>query len=95
MFREIPTYTYETKTWSVTTFDTKAELRDYLLPLFKEPGKYEFDESSEMFNEQGRLFNKTRVYCIAPERSKDFMLYWNDQKIKCRAGVLIKHKKKT
>lgn len=95
MFREIPTYTHETGSWSTTTFDTKAELLDFLMPLFKEPGQYEFDESSEKFNEQGRIFNKMRVYCIAPERSKDFVDYWNDQKIKCRNGVLIKHKKKT
>jgi hypothetical protein len=95
MFREIPTYTFETDTWSTTTFDTKAELLEYLMPIFKEPGQYEFDESSLMFNDQARKFNKTRLYCIYPERSKDFIEYWNDQKNKCRNGVLIKHKKKT
>jgi len=95
MYREIPTYTYETKTWSTTSFETKQELLDYLLPLFKEPGQYNFDESSEMFNEQARIFNKTRVYCIAPERSKDFTEYWNTQKDRCRNGILIKHKKNT
>jgi hypothetical protein len=95
MFREIPTYTFETDTWSTSTFDTQAELLDYLMPIFKEPGEYEFDESSLMFNDQARKFNKTRLYCISPERSKDFIEYWNDQKNKCRNGVLIKHKKKT
>jgi hypothetical protein len=95
MFREIPTYTFETDTWSTTTFDTQAELLEYLMPIFKEPGQYEFDESSLMFNDQARKFNKTRLYCIYPERSRDFIEYWNDQKNKCRNGVIIKHKKKT
>jgi hypothetical protein len=95
MFRSIPTYDYQEESWSYTEFETREELLEYLMPLFKEPGKYEFDECSLVFNAEARKFNKNRVYCIAPERSKDFVTYWNTEKEKCRAGVLFKNKGNT
>jgi len=95
MYREIPTYTFETKTWSISEYETQEDLLAFVNSIFKEPGQYEFDESSIMFNEQARIFNKNKIYCIAPERTKDFVEYWNDQKVKCRAGIIIKHKKKS
>lgn len=92
MYRIIPTYDYQEDSWSYTEFETQDELLAYLLPLFKEPGKYEFDECSLKFNAEARKFNKDRIYCIAPERSKDFVTYWNTEKEKCRTGVLYKNK---
>ena len=88
MFKEIPTY--ENGVWDVTTFYTREEFRDFLLSMFKEPGKYEFNETSKIFNEEGRKFQKQGYYCAAPIKSKDFITYWNDQKNKCRNGVIIK-----
>jgi hypothetical protein len=88
MFKEIPTY--ENGTWDVTTFYTREEFRDFLLSIFKEPGKYEFNETSKIFNEEGRKFQKQGYYCAAPIKTKDFIAYWNDQKTKCRNGVIIK-----
>jgi hypothetical protein len=88
MFKEIPTY--ENGVWDVTTFYTMEEFRDFLLYMFKEPGKYEFNETSKIFNEEGRKFQKQGYYCAAPIKSKDFITYWNDQKNKCRNGVIIK-----
>jgi len=88
MFKEIPTY--ENGSWSVTTFDTREEFRDFLLSIFKEPGKYEFNETSKIFNEEGRRFQKQGFYCAAPVKTKDFIAYWDDQKRKCRNGIIIK-----
>ena len=88
MFREIPTY--ENGSWSVTTFDTREEFRDFLLSIFKEPGKYEFNETSKIFNEEGRKFQKQGFYCAAPVKTKDFIAYWDDQKRKCRNGIIVK-----
>jgi hypothetical protein len=88
MFKEIPTY--ENGAWDVTTFYTREEFRDFLLSIFKEPGKYEFNETSKIFNEEGRKFQKQGYYCAAPIKTKDFIAYWNDQKTKCRNGVIIK-----
>ena len=88
MFKEIPTYV--NGSWSVTTFDTREEFRDFLLSIFKEPGKYEFNETSKIFNEEGRKFQKQGFYCAAPVKTKDFIAYWDDQKRKCRNGIIVK-----
>ena len=42
-----------------------------------------------MFNEQARIFNDLGFYCKSPFRSKDFIKYWEDQKNKCRQGVIF------
>jgi len=81
--------TYENGEWTTTEFATKEEFRDFLVPLFKEPGKYDFDEATTMFNAEGRKFQKQRFYCAAPIKSKDFLNYWNDQKHKCRTGIIV------
>ena len=94
MFLEIPTYDAVTKEWSTTPFETKEEYVEFLWSVFKEPGKYEFDETSLIFNKEARAFNKTKVFCVAPFRSKDYVVYWDDQKLKCRRGVIYKNGKK-
>jgi len=87
-FIEIPTY--ENGQWATTQFKTREEFRDFLLFLFKEPGQYQFDESSIVFNAEARKFQKQGYYCHAPVKSKDFIAYWDDQKIKCRNGIIVK-----
>ena len=89
MSRSIPTY--ENGLWSKTEFATDEEFIDFLLSVFKEPGLYNFDKTSLLFNEQARIFNSEGVYCKHPFRSKDFTDYWEDQKDKCRSGVIFKN----
>ena len=84
---EVPTYS--NGVWSVTEFQTREDFRNFLVPLFKEPGKYEFDESSLIFNVEGRKFQKQGYYCHAPVKTKDFIYYWDDQKKKCRSGIIV------
>ena len=84
---EIPTY--KNNQWTTTEFQTREDFRDFLLTLFKEPGEYEFDEDSLVFNAEARKFQKQKFYCDAPIKTKDFIAYWDDQKNKCRKGVLI------
>ena len=81
-FIDIPTY--ENGLWTTTEFSTREEFRDFLLSIFKEPGKYNFDESALVFNAEARKFQKQKYYCAAPVKSKDFITYWDDQKKKCR-----------
>lgn len=95
MYLEVPTYDAVTKEWTTTVFDTKEEYVKFLWSVFKEPGKYEFDETSLIFNKEARAFNKSKVFCVAPFRSKDYVAYWDDQKIKCRNGAIYKNGKKT
>ena len=90
---EVPTWT--DGVWSVTPFATIESFREYLVPLFKQPGEYNFDETSLFFNEQARVFNKTHLYCGAPFRSRDYVEYWDDQKHKCTSGALFHNGKQT
>lgn len=84
---EIPTY--QNGVWSVTPFQTREEWRDFLIPLFKEPGEYNFDKHTHIFNTEAKKFNKQGYYCNAPFKSKDFIAYWDDQKNKCRKGIIV------
>lgn len=95
MYIEIPTYDVVKEEWSQTQFETRELYVEFLWSIFKEPGKYEFDETSLLFNKEARLFNKYKVFTAAPYRSKDYITYWDDQKEKCRKGVIFKSKKHT
>lgn len=87
--------TWENGNWSHSTFDTKQEFIDFLLPLFKEPGKYEFDETILEWNAEGRKYSEKKYYSLAKEGSRDHRTYWEDQKDKCRRGAIFKANGKT
>ena len=88
--------TWDNGVWTTTSFASREEFRTFLLTIFKEPGQYNFNEdSNKIFNEQAQIFKKEKVYCTAPFKSKDFINYWDDQKTKCRNGVLVKSGKET
>ena len=94
IYQDIPTW--DNGTLTTTSFDSRQDFADYLFSIFKEPGKYEFDEvSSELFTSESRKFRKTSVYCMSPFKSKDFINYWDEQKARCRKGFLIKSGNKT
>lgn len=87
--------TWENDIWTHTEFVTREQFIDFLLPLFKEPGKCEFDETVKVFQEQGRKFESVGYYCAFPEGSRDHRNYWEDQKDKCRSGAIYKVNGKT
>ncbi len=88
MSRIIPTY--ENGKWDVTSFESDEDFAEYLYSIFKEPGKYNFTKIAFEFNKEARVFNEQGFYCNKPFRSKDFTAYWEDQKNKCRVGVIYK-----
>jgi len=90
--KSIPTY--DNGEWTKTAMSDE-EFKSFLVGLFKEPGKYQFDETSFKFNQEARTFNDKGFYCDKPFRSKDFIKYWNDEKDKCREGVIYKSGDKT
>jgi hypothetical protein len=94
-FIRIPTYDADSGLWSHMEFTTREDLLAFVKGIFKEPGQYGFDETSLLFNEQARSFNRNKFYCAAPPRSKDYVLYWDTEKEKCRNGVIYKSKGKT
>jgi hypothetical protein len=93
IYKEVPTY--DNGIWTTTVFNTREEFRDFLVPLFKEPGKYNFNEDSLIFNAEARKFQKQKYYCDAPIKTKDFINYWDDQKAKCRNGIIVHSKNNT
>lgn len=95
MYKIIPTYDYKLKIWYDTPFETREEYLSFLTPLFKEPGKYEFDECSLEFNKEATKFNTTGIYCIAPFKSSDYRTYWDSEKNKCMHGAIYHSGDKT
>ena len=93
IYNNIPTW--DNGKWIVTDFESRELFSDFIFNLFKVPGKYKFDETSFLFNQQGELFRENKVYCTAPFKSKDFVNYWDDQKLKCRKGIIFKSKNDT
>lgn len=89
-FIEIPTY--DSGVWSTTTFNSKEDYKEFVESCFKIPGKYEFDETSSVFNKEGRKFQTDGYYCKAPFRSKDYIDYWDSEKAKCRFGAIYRNK---
>jgi hypothetical protein len=95
MFRDrdypISIPTWEKGEWiEDTVFDTSDEFITYITGLFKEPGKYDFDETVAEWQHESMMYNKQGYYCSAPSMTKDFIVYWDDQKRKSRTGVIYK-----
>ena len=89
IYEDIPTW--DNGSWTTTSFETREEFATFLFDVFKEPGEYQFDEvSADLFTVESRRFKMQNVYTMAPFKSKDFINYWDDQKAKCRKGILIK-----
>lgn len=85
--------TWNNGVWEYTDFPTKISFRDFVKSLFKEPGQYNFDSTAYIFNEHARRFNEKKMFCEAPEGSRDFVDYWDTEKEKCRKGVIFKNGK--
>jgi len=85
IYQDIPCW--DNGTWTTVSYDTRDEFSRAIADIFKEPGIYDFDDTSFLFNEQATVFRTQNVYCTAPFKSKDFITYWDDQKAKCRKGV--------
>lgn len=88
-FIDIPSW--KNGTWFTTSFETRDEYKEFVLSIFKEPGQYNFDETSFLFNEQARLFNQNGFYCTSPQGTKDYIAYWDHEKNKCRYGVIFQN----
>ncbi|MCX6195495.1 MAG: hypothetical protein NTY55_02430 [Flavobacteriia bacterium] len=90
IYQDIPTW--DNGTWVTTSFETREDFAAYLFSIFKEPGEYQFDDvSAELFTVESRRFRLQGVYTMSPFKSKDFIEYWDDQKAKCRKGIIIKN----
>lgn len=91
--KDIPTW--NNGVWETTSF-TLDEFKLFITGLFKEPGKYQFDQDTLSIGKQeANRFEKLGYYCAKPFKSKDFVDYWNLEKDKCRKGLIIKNNNTT
>jgi len=94
IYQDIPTY--DNGTWTTTSFESREDFSNFIFGLFKEPGSYGFNSTTnQVFVSESRRFRDTGVYCTAPFKSKDFISYWDDQKAKCRKGIIVKEDENT
>lgn len=94
-FKEIPTYDHQTGEWSTTVFQTRKEMYEFVKGIFKEPGKYEFDETVFQWTTDRRKWKELGYYCEAPKNTTDFKNYWDEQKRRSRVGVIYKNGNKS
>lgn len=91
--KDIPTW--NNGVWETTSF-TLDEFKSFITGLFKEPGKYQFDQDILSIGKQEAIrFEKLGYYCAKPFKSKDFVDYWNLEKDKSRKGLIIKNNNNT
>ena len=89
IYQDIPTY--DNGNWTTTSFESREDFSVFIRNIFKEPGKYNFNETTnQIFISESVKFKKDGVYCTAPFKSKDYINYWDDQKHKCRKGIIVK-----
>ena len=89
IYQDIPTY--DNGQWTTTNFESREDFSNFIFGVFKEPGKYGFnDTTNQIFISESNKFRSDGVYCTAPFKSKDFINYWDDQKAKCRKGIIVK-----
>jgi len=93
VYKRVPTW--DNGFWVYTDFNTHEEFTEFVISLFKEPGKYEFDETTLEFNAQARKYTEQKQFCPYVEGSLDFRRYWDGEKEKCRQGAIFKNKGKT
>ena len=94
IYQEIPTY--DNGTWTTTSFESREDFSNFIFGVFKEPGKYGFnDTTNQIFISESDKFRSDGVYCTAPFKSKDFINYWDDQKAKCKKGIIVKDSNNT
>lgn len=93
--KNIPTFDANKNEWSTTSFETQKEFATFLLKnCFKEPGEYEFDESTRGWNKLAQIFDAERAYTQYPENSTDYWNFWDEEELKCRLGIIWKHNDK-
>ena len=90
IYQDIPTY--DNGNWITTSFESRDEFKQFILnEVFSEPGKYKFNKTtSELFTSESTKFRRDGVYCTSPFKSKDYITYWDEQKNRCRKGILVK-----
>lgn len=91
--KNIPTYDYDTKEWSTTSFPNQLALGNFLEEkCFKEPGEYKFDERVFEWNIPAKTWTEKGRYTDYARGTFEYNEYWDNEELKCRLGVIWKAK---
>lgn len=91
-WEDIPEYDGKAGEWNKVSFESKQDFNDFLRSIFVEDGPetgYQFDETTKIFNEEGRKWLKHGHYCEYVDLSRDFINYWDRQTELCRKGIIV------
>lgn len=84
----IPTFKSETGQWSHTEFETRNDFKEFVWSKFKPPGEIKL-KNTNLWRLEAASFESKGYYTDAPNKSKDFVDYWNKEKEKSTKGVII------
>lgn len=88
LYKDIPCY--NNGVWTTVSYNSREEFAEDLFKnYFKEPGEYELDETVLEWQKEGNHFREHGYYCDQPEGSRDFINYWDQQKIRSRKGAFF------
>lgn len=94
MIYEYNTYDIDRKIWSITTFENKKKVIEFVEEQYKYPGKYELQDTTGVWNEQAEFFRKEGSYPVYTNKSIDFRKHWDFEKSKCKFDSFIIYKSK-
>lgn len=84
----VKTYSTETDAWTVTTFQTKESLAEYVRGCVKVPGEYNLSNTAK-WKEQYTLWKKNGLYTTHIPNTRQWQKYWQDEIHKVKHGVIM------
>ena len=93
--KNIPTYNFEKKEWTTTSFKDQYEFGTFLKEkVFKEPGEYQFEKelTKVLWPEKANIFNEKGRYTEFYEDTEEYWEFWDEEEMKCRLGVIWNYK---
>ena len=88
IYEEIPHF--DNGVWTTKSYSSREEFNQDLTDnYFKEPGEYFLDETIEVFQAPALHFRKHGYYTDALEGTRDFINYWDSEKLKSRKGCFF------
>lgn len=90
-YKNIPLYNAKQDKWEEVSFNSQEEFGNKLDSLFSDKCEYHFDETSLHFNTHARFFDKNGYYHNLTPKTKEWIEWWDFEKLKCTKGVFFKN----
>lgn len=90
-YKNIPLYNVKQDKWEEVSFSSQEEFAHKLDSLFSDKCEYHFDETSLHFNKHAKHFDKHGCYHNLTPKTKEWIEWWDFEKLKCTKGVFFKN----